>query len=292
MMGKKWDMTRIVLLAALALCLVASCKKSTDKAPPAAPAKQAATEQKSEPPVPQPAVQPAAKAEEQPKEAAKPAEPTPAPAPQPSAPADDGAKLVPLAIELPKPMFVGTPQDIKVANLEKPLGKPRPPFLAPEGTTNVAKGKPVSAGDEEPIIGDIEMITDGDKEAADGSYVELGPFTQHVTIDLGKPCELYAIVMWHYHKQPRVYFDVVVQLSNDPDFVSDVKTIFNNDIDNSAGLGIGKDLHYVETSEGKLLDLLSQGSPKARYVRLYSNGNSGNDLNHYIEVDVYGKPVE
>jgi hypothetical protein len=181
---------------------------------------------------------------------------------------------------------------MKVENLEKPLGKPRPPFLAPEGTTNVALNKPISASDEEPIIGDIEMITDGDKEAADGSYVELGPFAQHVTIDLEKQHEIYAVVVWHYHKQPRVYYDVVVQLSSDPDFITDVKTILNNDIDNSAGLGIGKDKHYVETSEGKLIDCLSQGSPKARYVRLYSNGNTSNDLNHYIEVDVYGKPVE
>jgi len=114
-------------------------------------------------------------------------------------------------------MFVGTPQDTKVENLEKPLGKPRPPFLAPEGTVLLSKGKPVSASDEEPIIGDIDYITDGDKEAADGSYVELAPFVQHVTVDLGKESEIYAIVLWHYHKQPRVYYDVVVQLANDKD---------------------------------------------------------------------------
>jgi hypothetical protein len=89
-----------------------------------------------------------------------------------------------------------------------------------------------------------------------------------------------------------VYYDVVVQLANDKDFVTDVKTVFNNDIDNSAGLGIGKNMHYIETAEGKLIDCLSQGSPKARYVRLYSNGNTSNDLNHYIEVEVYGKPVQ
>ncbi|OHB65530.1 MAG: hypothetical protein A2Y76_04475 [Planctomycetes bacterium RBG_13_60_9] len=213
-----------------------------------------------------------------------------APQPQPTEPA--GAKMVPISIELPKPMFVGTPQDIKVANLEKPLGKPRPPFLAPEGTVNLAKGKPVKSSDEMPIIGEIDFITDGDKEAADGSYVELGPQKQYITIDLEKSCELYAIVMWHYHKQPRVFFDVVVQLSNDPDFISDVKTVFNNDDDNSSGLGVGKDMHYIETSEGKLIDLLSQGSPKARYIRFYSNGSNSSDLNYYIEVDVYGKPVE
>jgi hypothetical protein len=197
--------------------------------------------------------------------------------------------LVPIDIKLPKPMFIGTPQDTRVANLEKPLGTLRPPFLAPAGTKNVAFGKPVSSSDEEPIIGDIEMITDGDKEAADGSYVELGPFLQHVTVDLEAVHEIYAIVIWHYHKQAQVYFDVVVQVSDDPDFISNVTTLFNNDIDNSAGLGVGTDMHYTETNEGKLID--AKGV-RARYVRLYSNGNTGNDLNHYIEVEVYGKPVK
>jgi hypothetical protein len=199
------------------------------------------------------------------------------------------AEMVPIEIVYPKPMFVGTPQDTKVPNLEKPLGKARPPFLAPAGTTNVALEKPVTSSDEEPIIGEIEMITDGDKEAADGSYVELGPFVQHVTIDLEAMHEIYAIVIWHYHKQARVYFDVVVQVADDPDFITNVRTLFNNDIDNSAGIGVGEDMHYTETNEGKLID--AKGL-KARYVRLYSNGNTGNDLNHYIEVAVYGKPVE
>ena len=86
-----------------------------------------------------------------------------------------------------------------------------------------------------------------------------------------------------------MYFDVIVQVSNKPDFMTDVTTVFNNDIDNSAGLGAGKHMHYVETSEGKLVD--AKGI-KAQYVRLYSNGNSFNDLNHYIEVEVFGRPVE
>ncbi len=201
---------------------------------------------------------------------------------------DDNNKSgwVPLTLELPKSMFVGTPQDTKVPNLEKPLGKRRPPFYAPAGVKNVAFEKPVSSTDEEPIIGEIEMITDGDKEAADGSYVELGPFKQSVTIDLEDEYEIYAIVVWHYHKQAVVYFDVVVQVASDPDFISNVTTLFNNDIDNSAGLGVGKDKHYTETSEGRLID--AKGV-KARYVRLYSWGNNSNDLNHYIEVEVFGK---
>jgi hypothetical protein len=28
---------------------------------------------------------------------------------------------------------------------------------------------------------------------------------------------------------------------------------------------------------------------KGRYVRLYSNGSTANEMNHYIEVEVYGK---
>jgi len=198
-------------------------------------------------------------------------------------------KKVPLNIKLPSPMFVGTPQDNRVPYLEKPLGKPRPPILVPAGTKNVALGKPVTSTDEEPIIGEIEMITDGDKEAADGSYVELGPLTQSVTIDLQGEYNIYAIVVWHYHKQARVYFDVIAQVADDPDFLTNVKTLFNNDRDNSSGLGVGHDLHYVETNEGKLID--AKGV-RARYVRLYSRGNNYDDQNHYIEVEVYGKPAE
>jgi hypothetical protein len=202
---------------------------------------------------------------------------------------EEAGDLEPIDIKLPKPMFIGTPQNMQVPNLEKPLGKPRPPFLAPKGTKNVSVGKSISSTDEEPIIGEIEMITDDDREASDGSFVELGPFTQHVTIDLGSKHDIYAVVLWHFHKQPRVYFDVIVQVADDPDFITNVQTIFNNDLDNSSGQGVGSDMHYVETSEGKLID--AKGV-QGRYVRCYSNGNTNNDLNHYIEVEVYGKPVK
>jgi hypothetical protein len=199
------------------------------------------------------------------------------------------SRLVPLEIKLPKPMFVGTEKPIRVSNLKKFSTEDRPPFLAPPGTMNVAFGKPVSSSDEEPIIGELEMITDGDKEAADGSYVELAPLLQYVIIDLEGMYEIFAVVVWHYHKQPRAYLDVIVQTADDSDFIRNVRTLFNNDNDNSAGLGAGTDMHYIETNKGELID--SKGT-KARYVRLYSNGNSTEDLNHYIEVEVYGKPVE
>jgi len=280
----------VCVLFAVSVCLVPSCKKAPEEPAPQSPARQTTGTTAPQAPAPSTA-QPAA--QKPPEAAAKTASDTPAskePAPA-AAPAAQTVGLVPVDIQLPRPMFVGTPQDTRVPNLEKPLGKPRPPFLAPPGTKNVASGKPVTSSDEEPIIGEIEMITDGDMEAADGSYVELGPFVQYVTVDLEKMHEIYAILVWHYHKEARVYFDVVVRVADDPDFITNVKTVFNNDIDNSAGLGVGKDLHYTETNEGKLIDVLAQGI-KARYVRLYSNGNTSNDLNHYIEVAVYGKPVE
>jgi hypothetical protein len=198
-------------------------------------------------------------------------------------------KLVPLPIQLPKPMFEGTPQNLSVPNLQKPLGRPREPFLAPAGVTNVAKGKGVTSSDTEPVIGEIEQVTDGDRKGADGSFVELGPGKQHVAIDLGAPHEVFAVLLWHFHKTPRVYLDVVVQLADDPGFTKNLRTVFNNDHDNTSGLGAGKDMNYVETAEGKLVD--AKGS-RARYVRLFSKGSSGNELNHYVEVEVYGRPAK
>ena len=200
---------------------------------------------------------------------------------------ENNGDLVPIPLVLPKPQFVGTPQNLSgVENLEKPLGKARPPFYAPAGTTNIALNKPVTASEEEPIVGTLEMLVDGDKEACDGSVIELGPFEQWVQIDLEKISDINAIVVWHYHKTPRVYFDIVVQVSDDPDFVTNVTTVFNNDMNNSLGLGAGTDPHYVETAEGRLID--AKGV-RGRYVRLYSQANNQNDYSSYIEVEVFGK---
>ena len=195
----------------------------------------------------------------------------------------------PLPIVLPKPLFEGTPENLKLPNLEKPSGKPRPAFLAPAGTVNVARGKPVTSSDSDPEVGSLEMITDGDKSGADGSYVELKRGAQSIVIDLEARNTLYAILIWHYHKEPRVYSDVIVQVADDPDFITNVRTLFNNDYENAAGFGIGRDLNYIETAEGKLID--AKGS-EARYVRLISNGSNRSPANHYVEVEVYGKPLK
>ena len=194
-----------------------------------------------------------------------------------------------LELELPKPMFVGTPRNIRTPNLEKITGKKRGPFYVPEGTELLSLEKPVTSSDMMPIIGELEYVTDGEKSGEAGYYVELGPGLQYVQIDLGASYNLHAILVWHYHSQARVYRDVVVKVSEDPDFISDVETVFNNDHDNSAGLGIGRDKEYIETNEGRLVD---PRGVKGRYIRLYSRGNTSNDMNHYVEVEVYGTEVK
>lgn len=195
---------------------------------------------------------------------------------------------VPLQTDLPKPLFVGTPVPIKVPNLEPTQKGKRPDFLVPAGTVNLAKGKKVTSSDSEPVIGTLDLLTDGDKEGDEGSWVELGPGKQWVQVDLEKDANISAVMLWHFHSQQRVYFDVVVQVSDDPKFEKDVMTIFNADTANELGLGAGTDRPYIETYEGKLID--AKGV-KGRYVRLYSKGNTTNKLNHYIEVEVFGKPA-
>ncbi len=193
-----------------------------------------------------------------------------------------------LNTKLPPPLFVGTPVPLNVGNLEPPMRGKRPDFYVPAGTRNLALNKKVTSSDDDPDIGTLDMITDGDKDGNEGSWVELGPGKQWVQIDLARQANIYAVLVWHFHSQARVYRDVVVQVSDDPTFRSGVTTIFNNDIHNELGLGAGRDFNYIETYQGKLIDA---NGVKGRYVRLYSNGNTTNKLNHYIEVEVWGKPA-
>jgi len=202
--------------------------------------------------------------------------------------AEISLSMEPIDLELPAPAFRGTPVPLKEPNVEKPRGAPRPPFLAPAGTVNLALGKPVTASDPRPTAGELDFVTDGDKEASDFGYLELAPGTQWVQVDLEQRATIFAVLVWHNHAEARVYRDVIVQVSDDPDFLQ-ATTVFNNDYDNSAGLGKGDDLGYVETAEGKLIDA---GGVEGRYIRLYSSGDNVDGKNQYTEVSVYGLPMK
>jgi hypothetical protein len=203
-----------------------------------------------------------------------------------SAPAQ--TKLTPLEFQLPKPLFQGTPAPIKLPHLEKISPQKRAPFLAPAGTINLSLKKSVTASDPFPVIGNLPLVTDGNKDGVEGSFVELGPGLQWVQVDLGRNCEITVVLLWLFHAQPRVYHDVIVQISDDKDFITDVKTLFNNDHDNSAGMGIGKDLAYIETYEGRLIE--GKGA-KGQFVRVYTNGNTTDEVNHFTEIGIWGRPV-
>jgi hypothetical protein len=192
---------------------------------------------------------------------------------------------MPLTTELPPELIEGTPKPMEVPNLVQAPTK-APEFLVPEGTTLLSKGKKVTSSDENPIIGDLTLVTDGDKQAGEGYFVELLDGLQWVQIDLEKSSDIAALWLWHFHSQKRAYNDVIIQISDDPEFKTGVTTLFNNDYDESAKLGKGTDRPYVESRFGLLVD--GKGT-KGRFVRLYSNGSTSNEMNHYIEVEVFGK---
>lgn len=201
------------------------------------------------------------------------------------------ADLAPLPLKLPPPTLKGTPDDLpKGANVEPVQEKAPPPFMAPKGAKNVALNKKVTSSDRNPISGELTQITDGTKEAFDEQAVELRKGVQWVQIDLGEVCDIYAVVMWHDHRVLQVFRSVVVQTADDPDFIENVTTLFNNDTENSAGLGIGFDKQYFETQFGKIVP--AKPGLKARYVRCYSKGSNLSALNAYQEIEVYGQPAK
>ncbi|HEY3323369.1 MAG TPA: hypothetical protein VGP72_23135 [Planctomycetota bacterium] len=191
--------------------------------------------------------------------------------------------------KLPKPLFEGTPKALKKADLEKE--RPEAPYMIPEGLVNVALNRPVTSSDPEPTVGKLSQVTDGDKDAVEGSFIELGPGLQWVQIDLGKPCEIYGLMIWHFHKEARIYKATVIQVADDKDFITNVKTIYNNDSENSSGLGVGQNHQYVDTFLGKLIPV-ANAPVKAQFVRCYSKGNTSNDSNHYTEVEVWGRTAK
>ena len=203
-------------------------------------------------------------------------------------PLAQAADTIPLTTTIPPEKIEGTPIEIKVPNL-KPAASKAPQIQVPAGTSLLSKGKPVTASDDFPIIGDLPYITDGEKEAGEGYFLELANGLQWVQIDLEQEASIQALWVWHYHSQRRAYHDIVIQISNDPAFATGVTTVFNNDFDNSASLGTGSDSPYIETQYGLLVPV---AGVKGRYIRLYSQGNTSNDMNHYIEVEVFGSPAK
>lgn len=203
--------------------------------------------------------------------------------------AEAGKDLEPLPVKLPMPTLKGTPEDLpKGPGIEELSDKPRPPFMAPKGVKNLAAGKTVTSS-VAPFTGELNQVTDGQKEAFDDQAIEFKKGTQWVQVDLGEPANIYAILIWNDHRYIQLFRDVIVQVSDDPDFKNHVTTLYNNDQDNSSGLGVGNDKEYFETREGRLID--GKGT-KGRYVRTYTKGSSQSAINVRQEIEVYGLPAK
>ena len=196
---------------------------------------------------------------------------------------------VALKFKLPAPHSSGTPKEIKSDNLEKDPGpgKLRAPIMVPPGCDKLLTSESTKVTvSEEAVTGENEYVVDGDKTPDATCMLQLPAGLQWVQLDLGSQHEIWGVCVWHDQGDDRVYKDVVVQASNDPAFIDGIQTIFNNDHDNSARLGPGKDKEYRERNDGRPM---AANGLKARYVRCYSRGSSSEPVNNYIEIEVFGK---
>jgi len=195
-----------------------------------------------------------------------------------------------LPLVLPKSVALGTPRPMKINNLEPVSKNPRVLPKVPAAAVNLAKGCDVTSSAREAAAGDFSYLTDGDKGGEEGFEVELPRGAHWVQVDLKKSAEISAIILWHFHRERRVYFNVIVQISDDAAFKKDVTTVYNNDAEGELGLGKGKDYCYYESNEGRVMAL--SPAVKGRYVRFYSKGNSAGPSNDYIETEVWGVPAK
>lgn len=199
------------------------------------------------------------------------------------------ADTVPLNLNLPAHTTKGTPEDLPSGpNIEPPPKKAPTPIQVPAGVKNVAAGKAVTSS-VAPYTGELTQIVDGKREPLDEDVVEFKKGSQWVQVDLGQPHEIHALAVWHDHRLLQAFHDVILQLSNDPEFKEGVTTVYNNDSDNSSKLDIGTDREYFELEFGRVVPVKGV---KAQYVRGYTKGSTLSAINCWQEIEVYALPAK
>jgi hypothetical protein len=198
----------------------------------------------------------------------------------------DEKDWVPLKLKLPAPVFAGTPKEAPQGVTVDPASTRPAVIMVPRDAQNIAPKARLTSSDKNATADMLAKITDGDKEAQEDSIVLLRKGLQWIQFDFGRGEEIFAVAIWHAHDTAKIYRSVIVQAADDPDFTENVRTLFNNDTDNTSGLGAGTDRQYFETFRGKTID--AKGT-RARYVRLYSHGSTESSLNEYTEVEIYGR---
>ena len=205
---------------------------------------------------------------------------------------DSDSKIMLTELKLDVVAYTGaTPardlESVSPPHLRKEKKRP-PPFMVVPGLKNLALYKLVTASSK-PIIGELEQLTDGVKTSGGFDFVE-GP--NWVQVDLGEPASIHAIVVWYFYMTPVIFDDVIVRISNDVNFSQNVITLFNNDHDNSAGMGKGNDTAFISRWWGEIIDARNTDhtGTTARYVRVNTAASVNGMFSRYVEIAVYGKP--
>src|SRR5580704_5840068 len=106
---------------------------------------------------------------------------------------DDSSKLVPLKLDLPSPVFAGTPKDApKGVDIEPTPTQPPPPLMVHADVHNLAPSAQIYCSDKGVSAANLAKITDGNKKADEDAIVLLRKGLQWVQFDLGSAQEIYA----------------------------------------------------------------------------------------------------
>ena len=153
---------------------------------------------------------------------------------------------------------------------------------------DVTKSQVVAEKTDRPF----SYLNDGNKSYT-SNYMELTDtadrtrHSRYVQIDLGAEYEIDKLNMIRY-VDGRTYGPTVIALSNDVNFATK-NIVYNSDTTGTVhNLGVGTDTLYVETAAGK--DIKLSNPVKARYIRIYVNGNeNGATSDHIVEFEAYAK---
>lgn len=158
-------------------------------------------------------------------------------------------------------------------------------YIIGDGSENVALGKPVTFTiPTKSVFGssDETFVTDGNFDPYNvyGTYADTYGFA---IVDLGQEYVIDKLIVKAFHDW--TFEDVVLQMALDKDFTQGVYTVFNNDTDNSVGVGAGSDGTYTESGSGHCFKF----SPvTARYIRFHNHSVNGREnYSFWEEIQAY-----
>lgn len=140
----------------------------------------------------------------------------------------------------------------------------------------------------------LSNAVDGVKNSTD-NYADMGSDSDvagttsaYFQVDLEDVYSISKINLYRYWFDNRIYTNSVIAISKTEDF-SNAYVVYNTDVNNIHGFGVGTDEGYQETSAGKSWTF---DETLGRYVRVYMSGSTSGNTMHIVELEVYGKEYE